>query len=234
MGYLLVFVLVLLPLSTSSQSVDSTTANRTTCPMDLSYVLRIPFSSSSCRNFDSQSKVDATQNLCCQTIQSLFGIGLAQYLKATNVFLLPNIATSTSCLQNLQSRLTSLPLPSNLVSYCYTPSHFVTSPSICAGIETSQDWISRLNQTTAFDSDCSADLTSRTSCNACLEAGNKIHTQLMVLDGNTTRSINCFFFTVLYAAAAFDSEPGSDGAMTCIFGLSSTADSLWLQQRKAT
>ncbi|XP_061993787.1 probable receptor-like protein kinase At1g11050 [Rosa rugosa] len=164
--------------------------------------------------------MDITQIPCCQTLLSLFAIGLAQHLKATTFFLLPNIAASNSCLQNFQSKLTSLALPSDLVSYCFDPIQFVTSPNICAQIESSQDWVSKLNQTTALDSACKPDLTDLSSCDACVAAGLRIQQELITVDGNSSHSRDCWIFTVMYAAAGIinDSEPESEG--TCVFGLS--------------
>ncbi|KAM5580802.1 putative receptor-like protein kinase [Rosa sericea] len=225
-GLLLVF-LSLLSLSTAQS--PKIISNRTTCPIDLSYVLRVPFNSSSCKNFQAPPKtpqMDITP--CCQTLLSLFGIGLAQHLKATTFFQLPNIAASNSCLQNFQSKLTSLALPSNLVSYCIDPSQFVTSPNLCAQIESTQDWVSKLNQTTALDDACKPDLTNLSSCDACVAAGFKIHTQLIAIDGNSSHSRDCWYFTILYAAAGMinDSEPESEGAVSCIFSLSLLNDTI--------
>ncbi|KAK9924630.1 hypothetical protein M0R45_032989 [Rubus argutus] len=158
---------------------------------------------------------------CCISLSSLFGIGLAQQLKATTLFLLPNIATSNSCLQNFQSKLTSLSLPSNLVSYCFDPLQFVTNSNFCAQIESSQDWVSKLNQTTELDSACKPDLTNLSSCDSCVAAALRTQKQLITLDGNTSHSLNCWYFTILYAAAGVinDSEPESEGDISCIFGL---------------
>ncbi|PRQ37167.1 putative protein kinase RLK-Pelle-DLSV family [Rosa chinensis] len=217
-GRLLVF-LSLLPLSTAQS--PNIISNRTTCPIDLNYVLRVPFNSSFCKNFRADPQMDITQIPCCQVLLSLFAIGLAQHLKATTFFLLPNIAASNSCLQNFQSKLTSLALPPNLVSYCFDPIQFVTSPNICAQIESSQDWVSKLDQTTAFDSACKADLTDLSSCDACVAAGFRIQQELITVDGNRSHSRDCWFFTIMYAAAGIinDSEPESEGNLSCVFGL---------------
>ncbi|PRQ19841.1 putative protein kinase RLK-Pelle-RKF3 family [Rosa chinensis] len=224
LGGFLLFVslsLQLPPISTQSTNSTNTT---TSCPMDLSYVLRIPFNSSSCRNFQGPPKtpqMDTTQIPCCQTLLSLYGIAFAQHLKETTLFQLPDLSTSNSCLQNFQSRLTSLSLPSTLVSYCFDPAQFVIAPNICAHIESSQDWVSKLNGTTVLDSSCRPDLTDLSSCDACVDAGLKVQQLLIAVDGNTSHSRDCWYFTILYAAGIINEfGPESNGAASCIFGLS--------------
>ncbi|XP_050375573.1 probable receptor-like protein kinase At1g11050 [Argentina anserina] len=224
------FLLLLLSLSLhlppiSTQSTNTTnTATRSTCPMDLSYVLRIPFNSSSCQNFKGPTKtpqMDITQIPCCQTLLSLFGVALAQHLKETTLFQLPDLSTSNSCLLNFQSKLTSLSLPPSLVSYCFDPSQFVIAPNICARIVSTLDWVSKLNGTTALDSACRSDLTDLSSCDACVAAGLKVHKQLIVIDGNSSHSRDCWYFTILYAAGIINElGPESDGAVSCILGVS--------------
>ncbi|XP_062024301.1 probable receptor-like protein kinase At1g11050 isoform X2 [Rosa rugosa] len=234
-GLLLVF-LSLLSLSTAQS--PKIISNTTTCPIDLSYVLRLPFNSSSCKNFQAPPKtpqMDTTQIPCCQTLLSLFGIGTAQHLNATTFFQLPNIAASNSCLQNFQSKLTSLALPPNLVSYCFDPSQFVTSPNLCAQIESSQDWVSKLNQTTVLDFACKPDLTDLSSCDACVAAGFKIQQQLIAIDGNSSHSGDCWYFTILYAAGMINSfGPESQGAMSCIFSLSLDVALVGLRKKSYT
>ncbi|KAK9924635.1 hypothetical protein M0R45_032993 [Rubus argutus] len=221
-GFLLVFLSLLRLSTTLSPNIISNRSYRTTCPVDRSYALGIPFNSSTFKNFQAPPKTpqtDTTTIPCCRTLLSLLGIGLNQHLKATTLFLLPNIATSNSCLQRYQSKLTSLPLPSNLVSYCFDPSQFVTSPNFWAQIESSQDWVSKFNQTTDLDSACKPDLTDHSSCDACAAAGFKIQAQLITLDGNASHSRYCWIFTILYAAGMINIDSESEGAISCIFGL---------------
>ncbi|XP_062009554.1 probable receptor-like protein kinase At1g11050 isoform X2 [Rosa rugosa] len=217
-GILSVFLsLIVLPI----QSLSST--NTTTCPIDFSYVLTVPFNSSSCKNFEFPTKtpeLDVIKNSCCRTLLSVLGIGLAQHLKDTSLFLLPNIATSTSCLQDYRSKLTSISLPTYVVDSCFEPSQFITSPKICASIESSQDWVDKLNHSTALDSACKPDLMDHSSCDACVAAGFKIQQQLITVDGNTSHSRDCWIFTVLYAAGMINElGPESSGSLSCIFGL---------------
>ncbi|XWS62817.1 hypothetical protein CRYUN_Cryun06bG0043100 [Craigia yunnanensis] len=206
-------------LADSSPASTNTSAN---CPMDLNYVTRIPWNSSLCRNFhtNSTSKAEIAKQNCCVSLLSVFGIGLAQHLKETSLFQLPNLPTSVSCLRDYQSKLNYLSLPSNLVSLCFEPMQFVITPNLCANIQTTQDWVAKLGESTALDQGCRSDLSDLTACDTCLRAGNEVHTKLVSIDGNKTHSSDCFDFTVLYAAGIVNElGPESNGAVKCAFAL---------------
>ncbi|RDX75647.1 putative receptor-like protein kinase, partial [Mucuna pruriens] len=202
---------------------STNSASKSTCPMDLNYVLRIPWNTSGCHNFQQSlaSKDGTASNTCCISLLSLLGIGLAQHLKETSQFQLPNLATSVSCVQELQSKLTSLSLPDNLVESCFDPLQFVISPNICAGIETLSDWTKKLGLTTPLDTACKPDLTDLPHCDLCVAAGLQVKQQLISIDGNASHSLNCFYFSILYAAGIVNEfGPESNGAVTCIFSIS--------------
>ncbi|XP_051132920.1 probable receptor-like protein kinase At1g11050 [Andrographis paniculata] len=197
------------------QTITPAAASSEECPLNFDYVSTVPWNASDCRN--SQN---ATQTRCCQTLLSLYGISLSYHLKKTSDFHLLDLPTSISCLDSFQSNLDSLALPSNLTSLCLNPAQFVTSPDTCASIRTSQDWVKKLGPSTAVDSSCKPDLTVPTSCDACVAAGFAVQKQLVGIDGNQSHSLNCFYFTVLYAAGIVNQfGPESNGALTCIFGL---------------
>ncbi|KAF2293805.1 hypothetical protein GH714_004948 [Hevea brasiliensis] len=197
------------------------------CPMDLNYVLRIPWNKSSCQNY--QPSKNNTANLqndttnkdpCCTNLLHLFGVGLAQHLKKTSLFQLPSLNTSVSCLQDYQTKLSSLSFPDDIVSHCFDPMEFVLTPNICAHVQTAKDWVAKLGNSTVLDSDCRPDLVDLTSCSACVAAGFKVQSDLILIDGNKSHATDCFYFTVLYAAGIVNEfGPESDGAVTCIFGL---------------
>ncbi|KAF2293815.1 hypothetical protein GH714_004995 [Hevea brasiliensis] len=157
---------------------------------------------------------------CCRTLLSLFGVGLAQHLKETSLFQLPCLPTSVSCLQDYQTKLSSLSLPDNIVSHCFDPMEVVLTPNICAHGQTFQDWVAKLGKSTVLDTACRPDLADLASCSACVAAAFKVHSDLILIDGNTTHAAYCLYFTVLYAAGIVN-EFGheSDGALTCLFGL---------------
>ncbi|XP_037497419.1 probable receptor-like protein kinase At1g11050 [Jatropha curcas] len=197
------------------------------CPMDLNYILRIPWNKTSCQNYQPSTN-DSTnpqnditsKDPCCRTLLSLLGIGLAQHLKETSLFQLPNLPTSISCLRDFQRMLSSLSFSDNIVSYCFDPLNYVLTPNICAHVQTTQDWVAQLGKSTVLDSACRPDLVDLTSCSACVAAGFKVQSHLILIDGNKSHAMDCFYFTVLYAAGIVNEfGPESDGAVTCIFGL---------------
>ncbi|KAF8377068.1 hypothetical protein HHK36_030441 [Tetracentron sinense] len=189
-----------------SSSIDAASS---ACPIDLSYVESFPWDTSSCR--------DNTEH-CCQTLLSLFGMGLAKHLKDTSLFQLPNVVSSSACLSDLQTRLAAMSLQPSLVPLCFANStQFVINPLSCAGIVTTQDWLEKVGTTSPLDPSCKGDLSGLTPCSSCLAAGMKVTSQLVALDVNATK---CFYFTVLYAAGIVNGL-GPDDIQTaaCILGL---------------
>ncbi|KAJ6766680.1 PROMASTIGOTE SURFACE ANTIGEN PROTEIN PSA [Salix purpurea] len=217
-------VLILLSLTHTYAVAENTTSTETTCPMDFNYVLRIPWNRSLCQNFQPPDQNDnsntSSKPQCCQSLLSLFGVALAQHLKEASFFHLPNLATSISCLHDYQSKLNSFPLANNLVSYCFDPLQFVSTPNICARIESFQDWVARLGESTSLDTACKSDLTDTTACDGCVRAGYKVQSSLLFIDGNQTHAQDCFYFAILYAAGIVNEfGPESDGVVSCILGL---------------
>ncbi|KAK7331613.1 hypothetical protein VNO80_28350 [Phaseolus coccineus] len=222
-------MMMLLPLmfavfsSTSLSSAAPSPSTTPTCPMDLNYVLRIPWNTSACHNFQQPlaAKNGTDANTCCISLLSLFGVGLAQHLKETSQFQLPNLATSVSCILDFQSKLSTLSLPNNLADSCFDPLQFVISPNICAGIQTISDWTKKLGQSTPLNTACKPDLTDLSRCDVCLGAGLQVKQELISIDGNASHSIDCFYFSILYAAGIVNEfGPESNGAVTCIFSMS--------------
>ncbi|KAJ0798526.1 putative protein kinase RLK-Pelle-RKF3 family [Helianthus annuus] len=80
------------------------------------------------------------------TLLSVFGISLAHHLKTTSYFNLPDLATSTACLTDFQSKLNILKLPINLATFCFDPVQFVISSNTCAAIRTVKDWRQKLGK----------------------------------------------------------------------------------------
>ncbi|KAL9321488.1 hypothetical protein ACSQ67_013327 [Phaseolus vulgaris] len=224
-----VVMMMLLPLmfavfcSMSLSSAAPSPSTTPTCPIDLNYVLRIPWNTSACHNFQQPlaAKNGTDANTCCISLLSLFGVGLAQHLKETSQFQLPNLATSVSCIHDFQSKLSTLSLPNNLADSCFDPLQFVISPNICAGIQTISDWTKKLGQSTPLNSACKPDLTDLSRCDVCLGAGLQVKQELISIDGNASHSIDCFYFAILYAAGIVNEfGPESNGAVTCIFSMS--------------
>lgn len=189
-------------------SIDSATAS---CPIDLSYVETFPWNASLCHSPDKKQ--------CCQTLLSIFGVGVAQYLKDTSMFQLPDEASSSSCLSDLQTKLAALSIQPSVVPFCFENStQFVANKSSCAGITTIQDWNEKVGPTTSLDSYCRGDLTGLTRCGSCYDAGLNVASRLITLAPNS--STKCYYFTVLYAAAVVN-ELGPKDTRTahCILAL---------------
>lgn len=171
------------------------------CPMDLHYVRKLPWDKSSCDPPIS----DRADSPCCQTLLGLFGVGLAQYLRDESMFELPSNVSAVACLKLFQQQLDSLGLSPNLVAICleHSMSGFVSNPLLCAGIQTKQDWISKVG-TTSLDSACKGDLSDISACQACKDSGDLAQRKLVDLYKNSTvaiaTSLKCYYFTCLYAA----------------------------------
>ncbi|KAE9595896.1 putative protein kinase RLK-Pelle-RKF3 family [Lupinus albus] len=196
----------------SGASAASSSSSSSSCPMDLSYVETFPWDTSTCRDpIDTQH--------CCQTLLSLFGIGLAQHLKETSMFQLPNENTSSTCLSDFKTMLSAMSFQPSLVPSCFQNStQFVTNTSSCAGIVNISDWNQRVGILTPLDTSCNGDMKVQTRCSICTDAGFKVTSQLTSIDPNN--STKCFYFSILYAAAIVnDLGPTDIGTASCILGL---------------
>lgn len=188
------------------------------CPMDLVYVRQLRWNKSSCKSAISGGNGDP----CCQTLLSLFGVGLAQYLKDTSMFQLPTNASAVSCLGLFQQQLDSLGLSPDWVSICLKNkmSGFVSSPLLCAGIQTKEDWIRKVGAT-KMDSACKGDLSDLAACQACRDSGDLVEKKLVDLNKNLTvaaTGLKCYDFTVLYAAGIVNEfGPKSRSTAHCVF-----------------
>ncbi|CAK8578687.1 unnamed protein product [Lathyrus sativus] len=200
--------------------IDSSNQTTTTCPVSMKFVQTVPWNSSQCLNFKpSQTKAETQQSLCCHTLLSLFGIALAENLNKNSLFHFSNTSTSESCLQDYQSSLTSISLPNNLVSSCFDPSQFVSTPNTCVHIQSEQDWLNKVDSTNLalLDNVCKPDLTDHDHCEACRYQGDLVHQMLTRMDGNSSHSQDCFYFTILYIAGIVNRfGPQSNGVLACI------------------
>ncbi|KAG5245957.1 hypothetical protein OIU76_001848 [Salix suchowensis] len=189
-------------LAVSSIHLVSATSS---CPVDLSYVQTVPWDTSLCRQPDGLEH-------CCQTLLSVFGVGLAQHLRETSMFQFPNSNASSACLSDFQAKLATMSIDPSLVPYCFKdPAQFVTNTSSCVGIVTTQDWIEKVGPITPLNTACRGDFSELTRCSSCLDAGQKINSQLSSIDPNATSK--CFYYTCLYAAGIV-SEHGPLDATT--------------------
>ncbi|KAF8011106.1 hypothetical protein BT93_J1657 [Corymbia citriodora subsp. variegata] len=179
------------------------------CPLDLSYVETFPWNASLCL---STSEVD-----CCRTLLSLFSVGLAEYLRETSMFQLPNLTALSSCLSEFGTRLTARSVQASRVPVCFKSSaRFVVNASSCNRIASVRDWTAKVGAISPLDTSCKRDLTG-TRCIKCAKAGRMVDMQLLQLDPNST---DCYHFTDLYAAGIVNElGPRDATTATCILGL---------------
>ncbi|XP_027092685.1 probable receptor-like protein kinase At1g11050 [Coffea arabica] len=180
------------------------------CPIDFSYVQSFPWDTSLCH--------DPIDKNCCQTLLSLFAMGLAKHLRETSMFYLPNADSSSSCISNFQSKLMNMSIPQISVPMCLNDTNeLVLKPSSCAGIATLRDWVQKVGPSSLLDSSCKGDFHGVTQCGSCLDAGMMVTAKLVALDPNSTK---CFYFSVFYAAGVVnDLDNNNTLAAACILGL---------------
>ncbi|XP_027939661.1 probable receptor-like protein kinase At1g11050 [Vigna unguiculata] len=199
--FMLLFTILIVAVAASSS-----------CPMDLTYVKTIPWNASIC------NKDPVNKDLCCQELSSIFGIGLAEHLKETSMFYLPDLNTSSTCLSDFKHNLAAISVKPNIVSFCFpNPTQFVTNSSACAGITTLQDWNQKVAMDGPVKTSCKGDLKDQTLCSNCIDAALELVSNLKRTDPNANR---CFYYTVLYVAAVANPFGTTDLSTTgCILGM---------------
>ncbi|XP_020202424.1 probable receptor-like protein kinase At1g11050 [Cajanus cajan] len=210
---MLLLLLLLLLLLPSLMSLF-TNASSSSCPMDLAYVETIPWNSSLCRN------PVINNDSCCSTLLSVFAIALAQRLKETSIFYLPDEDTSSACLFDFKLRLQALSIPQTMVSLCFPdPTRFVYNSSACAAIKTTLDWRQKVGTVTSLDTSCNGDLKSKTRCSVCSHAAHNVTSMLKSIDPKANGR-KCFYYVVLYAAGVVNPFGTTDvSTMCCILSL---------------
>lgn len=213
---LLVVVLLLRVLAAAAAGGGNSTA----CPLDLAYVQTFPWDRTPC------APQVSNQTTCCTTLLSVLGVGLAARLRATGRFRLPSAPASAACLRAFSDALASPPLslPASLVPACFSvSSQFAISPSYCAGVTTAAQYIAAVGNVSVvakLNSSCGSNLTALSLCSSCLSAGIDASARLTVAAGNGSKSLNCFYLTVLYAAGIANSAgPTSPATANCVLGL---------------
>ncbi|WCJ44412.1 Protein kinase superfamily protein [Euphorbia peplus] len=198
--FLSIFFITSIDVSVSSSS----------CPVDFSYVKTTPWDKSGCQNQIPD------EGHCCVTLLSLFGMGISQHLRESSMFQLANANVSSACLSDFQA---ALPIQPSLIPTCFeNPNQFVANESSCVGIFNTQDWVEILGPITPLHTACKGDVSGLTQCSSCVEAGQKVSSQLSSINPNS--SSKCFYFTCLYAAAiANEFGPLDPRTASCILGL---------------
>lgn len=191
--------------------------NVTKCPVDLDYVVKLPWNTSACHGNSSGNN---PRTGCCQALLSLMGIALSHNLNQTSLFGFRDYQTSVSCLSDFQSKLDSMSLAPNLTFKCFDPEQFVITPDVCAGIVTIRNWTDVLKSDNSLDQVCGSDLSDLTACETCYAAGTRIQNQLIAIDGNSSHARDCFYFTILYVAGIINKlGPENAGTTSCVFQL---------------
>ncbi|KAK9668264.1 hypothetical protein RND81_13G045900 [Saponaria officinalis] len=205
-----IIILLISSLSFLITSLAKTTINSTlSCPIDFSYVQTYPWDTQQCES-------DTDPKACCETIRSLLGLGLANYLKNTSQFYLPTPQLASNCLTNFQHKLTLLKIHFPLIPSCLNSSNeLLNEPTSCAGIKTTQDWAEKVGPTPSLDSSCKGDM-GLAQCSSCLDAGMKVDSQLVSIASNSTK---CFYFTIIYVAGIVNQFGPNDPRSACILGL---------------
>ncbi|RDX83226.1 putative receptor-like protein kinase, partial [Mucuna pruriens] len=190
--FLPLLITILTPIAASSS-----------CPMNLTYVKTFPWNTWPCRD-------PINKQLCCVTLNAIFKIGLAQHLKQTSFFQLPNENASSTCLSDFQATLTTLSIHPSLIPSCFpNASQFVTNSSTCAGIVTTQDWEQKVGLLSPLHTYCGKDLHDQTRCSNCIAAGLTVAFQLASVNSNATDT-ECFSFASLFAAAVVNPQGTTD------------------------
>ena len=65
------------------------------CPTNFDYVRQLPWNKSFCESAIIKPE-------CCLNLVSLFGIGVAQYLRDSSIFMFPTYASAVACLDLFQ------------------------------------------------------------------------------------------------------------------------------------
>ncbi|KAI4367431.1 hypothetical protein MLD38_023169 [Melastoma candidum] len=133
-----------------------------------------------------------------QTLISVFGIALAERLKETSLFQLPDLPTSSSCLADFQSKLSSLsPLPPRRRRLLLLRPLPLRHRQLHLRRDRFHQGLGRrLGNSTPIDTACRPDLTQLTYCDACAAAGIKVQGSLDSIGTNS--SIRWLASTILY------------------------------------
>ncbi|TVU36282.1 hypothetical protein EJB05_18210, partial [Eragrostis curvula] len=218
-GVLVVVLMTLLSPTAKAGGGNSTASAPSPCPLDLRYVATFPWDPAPC------APPVSNRTACCTTLLSVLGVGLAARLRATGRFRLPSAAASAACLRAFSTVLSAPPvsLPGSLVQDCFpVQSQFAISPDYCAGVTDVAQYVAVVGDASVaeLNASCGADLTSMTVCSRCLAAGIDASSRLTVAAGNGSKSLNCFFLTVLYAAGiSSPAGPHSTATAACALGL---------------
>ncbi|KAH7435267.1 hypothetical protein KP509_06G056700 [Ceratopteris richardii] len=186
-GYL-IGVISVAAAASASVSASSTSS----CPVDFAYVSN--FFPSSCR-----ASPAFPSDECCGAAFNTFGLAVALYLRDFRAFEFPDNSTVFACFSAYDSALHRDGLEGFSVLRCpsFEPNLFITSPDLCSGIQTAEEWQKRIGRMD-MDSSCKGDLSTSAACQACSYDVQIAIAKASRLSPNNTA---CFYYGVLYASS---------------------------------
>ncbi|KAI5080284.1 hypothetical protein GOP47_0005763 [Adiantum capillus-veneris] len=184
--------------------------------MDFSFVSS--FYPTTCEG-SSTDQQGPPSSACCLTAFNTFGLGIALYLRESHIFELPDNRTLYACYDAYQAVLIKTGLQGFSVLDCQqfsNSSHFIRSPTLCGGIETVEDWQSKVG-VTAMDSSCKGDLSDSAVCQVC---NVDALLTLSIASNLSANNSDCFYFVALYAAGVINEfGPTNFATAGCLLAL---------------
>lgn len=191
-----------------------------TCPLDFSFLKKFPWIRDVCNE-------GAKTPGCCTAALAGMGLGMAKYLKETELFHLHDLPTSNACLSSFRINLRRIGLQRDIVQDCfeqqrtldnYSAYSFLYNPHECQGIYTVKEFrsVQAAAGSMSMDTSCQGTL-SVGHCGPCVEdmmiAVDKMGTL------NSSTGTNCFDYVIVYVAGIVNSD-GPWGVQTarCLFG----------------
>ncbi|MCO5563752.1 hypothetical protein L7F22_017399 [Adiantum nelumboides] len=198
-----------------------TSVKALSCPVDFSFVK--DFFPSPCETGHSGTRaVPSSPSVdCCLAAFNTFGLAIAIHLRNSRIFELPNNSTVFSCYSSFEFALQKNGVQRFSVRPCpqFNASLFISSPSLCSGIQTVQDWQTRVGLT-GMDSSCKGDLSSSAACEVC---DSDVQKAISIASNLSSHNSSCFYFACLYAASvANDFGPSNPATAGCLLALKAT------------
>jgi hypothetical protein len=135
---------------------------------------------------------------CCVSALSGMGLATAMYLKETNTFELPDMATTLVCFDACRDQLRHIGVQRDVVTECsnnysdtFSAALFTKSPKLCRGIETLDDFrriTGGPTVTAPVDTNCKS-LPNHGQCGVCMSVMTlRVAPPMIVLSARTLSS----------------------------------------------
>jgi hypothetical protein len=171
---------------------------------------------------------EANMTNCCVSALSGMGLATAMYLKETNNFELPDMATTLVCFDAYRDQLRHIGVQRDVVTECsnnysdtFSAALFTKSPKLCRGIETLDDFrriTGGPTVTAPVDTNCKS-LPNHGQCGVCMSVMTLLISQLTA-SGSSNDSSQCSNFVILYAAGIVnEAGPWDPAPATCILAV---------------